>query len=848
MAKKKGKSVFFKLSKNAKEAVIRAVLVSGKKHDEVVTPADIFSSILMDRDYLGTRIFISMGIDPVKVLNSIGFKGQKVVTSEGPVDVSTKSTFDELNLSEKSREVISMAYQIANRYDHVYVGTEHLILAILSMDDLAPTEKLKKLGVGFEDYIKALANFANYPLGLLAKPTGKMPGGSKKSLLKEIGKDLVRLARKGKFDPVIGRDEEIDKVVNILSRRKKNNPIVVGEAGVGKTALIEGLAQRIADGLVPNSLADFRIYSVDIPSIMAGSKMRGDVEQKMIQLVREVSKSKKVILFIDEIQNIFASSIPGGSSEISSVLKPALVTQDFRCIGTTTSEDYTRYFEEDSALNRRFQPVRIEEPSIEETISILSQIKPVLERHHNMKISKEALIGAAKLSDRFVSNRYLPDKAIDLLDEATATRRLEVESKYSGVVGVKKDMMIATRKKQMAVRRGEFEIAKEYKDLEEVLKQKVKKMANDQAKAQRKSKYEVDLETVKDIISKWTGIPVSTIDEEESNLLQELDERLSKRVIGQGEAVEAVSYAIKRARAGISDPSRPWASLLFLGPTGVGKTQLARVLTEVLFGTEKRLVQIDMSELMEQHSVSKLIGSPPGYIGYREGGQLTEAVRRHPYSVILFDEIEKAHANVLNILLQILEYGHLTDAKGKKVNFKNTIIIMTSNIGAEEIGKDKILGFVEDKVDAKPKSKTSRETRSKKELESAYQSMKSELESELKDTLRPELLNRLDDVVIFRALTKRDARKIVAILLDELNERLADQNIKVSLDRKAVNYVVKEGFNEEYGARPLRRVLQDEVESALADLILEKQAEVESSEKPFKVKFTADKDKIKIGK
>ncbi|MBD3328903.1 AAA domain-containing protein [Candidatus Dojkabacteria bacterium] len=846
MAKKKESNIFAKLSRNAKESVVRASLLAKEKGKKEVDPNDIFAAILMNREYLATRVFISMEIDPSKVLNSIGIKSSEFIDLASIFDKNISTKLNSLNLSEESRDIVSMAYQIANRYDHVYVGTEHLILAILSRNDLAVSKRLEKLGVEFEEYLKALATYANYPVGLLAKPSGKMPGGTGGSLLREIGKDLVMMARRGKFDPVIGRDEEIDKVVNILSRRKKNNPIVVGEAGVGKTALVEGLAQRIADGLVPNSLADFRIISIDIPSIMAGSKMRGDVEQKMIQLVSEVSKSKNVILFIDEIQNIFVSSIPGGTSEISTVLKPALVTQNFRCIGTTTSEDYTKYFEEDSALNRRFQPVQIEEPSIKETIAILAQIKPVLEKHHNMKISEEALIGAAKLSDRFVSNRFLPDKAIDLLDEATATRRLEVESKYSDVVGVKKDMAIAGQKKKLAVRRGEFEVAKEYKDLEEVLKQKVAKMASDQAKAQKESKYEVDLDTIKSIVAKWTGIPVATIDQEESDLLQELDKSLSEKVIGQDEAVTAVSYAIKRARAGISDPGRPWASLLFLGPTGVGKTQLAKVLTEELFGTEKRLIQIDMSELMEQHSVSKLIGSPPGYIGYREGGQLTEAVSRYPYSVILFDEIEKAHPNVLNILLQILEYGHLTDAKGKRVNFKNTIIIMTSNIGAEEIGKDKILGFIEDKDEAISKVKTSRETRSQKDIENAYESMKSELVSELKDTLRPELLNRLDDIVIFRALTKRDARQIVGLLVDELNERLVEQNVKVSLDRKAVNYVVKEGFNEEYGARPLRRVLQDEVESLLADLILEKKSEIEKKKGLYDVEFTVEDEKLSI--
>ncbi len=767
---------------------------------------ELFLGCLANLDSLGSRLVAQSDYDLTGLLAQL----------PTPPVVSDMSVFkDELPsdpgiYSKEVQLIIQRAYQLANRLSHLYVGTEHIILAILSMEESKVVKILKKVGIDYKSYFDTLMGVANY--SAISKSIGQMGSTeASEAFSTEVGIDLVHLAKLKKLDPVIGRENEIDQLVNIVSRRRKNNAIVVGQAGVGKTALIEGFAQRIADGNVPSSLAQFRIISVDITAIIAGSKMRGDVEEKMAQIIDFVIKNPKTILFIDEMQSVITSSSPVTGSDITAVLKPALLHPDFRCLGTTTSEDWSRYFEEDKALSRRFQPLLIEEPTVQESIEILGSIRPVLEKHHEMKIEEDALRDAVILSDRFVSDRYLPDKAIDLLDEATATSRLEIENKYGEVISLEKKLGDLERRKRRAVLKDDMELASRLKSEEEETRTMIAAVRKKMKSARTSESNSVDSESVQKIVSKWTGIPVGTISQEESNTVLNLSNSLSKKIVGQKDAVNAVANAVKRARANVSSISRPWASLLFLGPTGVGKTELAKEVARELFGDEKRLVQIDMSELMEAHSVSKLIGSPPGYVGYKEGGQLTEAVSRHPHSVVLFDEIEKAHATVLNILLQILEEGHLTDARGKRVNFKNTIIILTSNIGVEEIQSDKILGFADKKRSG---SKTD------KEISDAYENMKTELLGELKEYLRPELFNRLDDVVIFRMLQRSDARKIVRKLIDELNERLLEQAVQVEIDRKGVNYIVKKGFSEEYGARMLRRVLQDEVESLIADWVL----------------------------
>jgi ATP-dependent Clp protease ATP-binding subunit ClpC len=815
-------SVLSRLSKNARIALRNAGIVAEHFDSTEITPKYLLVGILLNRDSLARKTIEEMNIVTDELLNKILDGSNIDITANGG-----KSR--EIVLSKSTQEVLRRAYDWSSKLSHVYVGTEHIVLGILSTDSELK-EKLSKQGLDSKNLRKKLGEFAIYPIGILSKPDIEQRGPQDgESLIENIGIDLVALALEGRLDPVIGREEELDSLIKILSRRNKNNPMIIGEAGVGKTVLVEGLAQRIADGKVPPSLRDMRIVLLDVASIMAGSRMRGDVEEKVMNIVSEVVEDSNTILFIDEIHNILSSGIPGSSSDIASILKPALLKDDFRCIGATTTEEYSMYIEEDNALARRFQPITLEEESVEDTLKILENIKVILEAHHNINISKEAIEAATKLSDRYVSNRYLPDKAIDLLDEACATKRIEIEGSFQELTDLINRLRTVQSAKTKEITKGNMEKAEKLNQEEKELEEKIEKLEEECEKSKRKMDNSVSVDDVRRVVSQWTGIPLNTLGSKEKNALLKLDNELKKVVVGQEEAVEAVSNAIKRARTGISDENRPWASFLFLGPTGVGKSELAKALTQELFGNEDRLIQIDMSELMEGHSVSKLIGSPPGYVGYREGGRLTEEVRRNPHSVILFDEIEKAHADVLNLLLQILEDGHLTDGKGRTVNFKNTIIVLTSNIGAEEISKDKILGFVGGK-----------KKKSDENIDDAYESMKESLLSELKDTLRPELINRLDDIVIFRALNRKDARKIVKLLVQELNERLKNQGIKVKLGRKLVTHVVNEGFSEEYGARPLRRVIQDSIENTLAEYLLANEVEDEKDIKEIKLNLEDD--------
>ncbi len=794
------KDIFKRISKNARISLRTSSLISEHLKSEFVQPEHLLVGILLNENALATKIVASMGLEIKEIVG-------KVLDNIG-VDITADiNTRRDLKFSPSSKEVLRRAYDWSLRLSHVYVGTEHLMLSILESKDLY-IKDIVNMGLTQRRFHKYLFEHATYPLGVLAKPEMSNSVPSQGKILDVIGRDLVETAKTGKLDPLVGREEELGDIIKILSRRKKNNPIVVGDAGVGKTVLIEGLAQKIADDRVPPSLRDMRIVSLDVASIMAGSRMRGDVEEKVLEIVNEVIESNNTILFIDEIHNILTSGVPGGSSEIAAILKPALLKEGFRCIGATTTDEYSAYFENDNALARRFQPIFLKEPTLEESIQILRNLRPIFEAHHNININDEAIKLAVTLSDRYISDRYLPDKAIDLLDEASATKRLSVESGYESISSLTSKLRSIQNAKKEFILQGRMQRAEKYQKSEDALSKKINKLEKLQEKSKKERDSEVNVEDIRRVVSNWTGIPLNTLGSKEKTALLRLDSRINRLVIGQKEAVNSVVSAIKRARIGISDVSRPWASFLFLGPTGVGKTQLAKVLASELFGNEDRLVQIDMSEMMEMHSVSKLIGSPPGYVGFQEGGWLTEKVRRNPHCVILFDEIEKAHPDVLNILLQILEYGHLTDGRGRRVNFKNTIVILTSNIGAEEISKDKVLGFSSSKDAGKSKS------------EQAYSTMKTELMSELRRTLRPELLNRLDDIVIFRALNSRDAKKIVELLVVELNERLKTQDKTIILSKALLSYIVKEGFSEEYGARPLRRVLQDLVESTVANYIL----------------------------
>lgn len=794
--------ILSRLSKNARLSIRNASVIAEHLKSRFVEPEHLIVGIFLNENALATRAILAMGFNTKEILKQVlGVTSLDIIS-----DVNLPR---EIRFSKNSQTILRKAFDWSQRYSHVYVGTEHLMLAILESSDIF-IKDLEKYGLDIKRFQKQIGEYATYPLGVLAKPEVSGMNARQGNLLEVIGKDLVMLAKEGKLDPLVGREAELNNMVKILSRRKKNNPVIVGDAGVGKTVLVEGLAQKIADGKVPPSLRDMRIVSLDVASIMAGSKMRGDVEEKVLEIVSEVVESTNTILFIDEIHTILTSGLPGGNSEIASILKPALLRDDFRCIGATTTDEYSSYFETDNALARRFQPIFLKEPTLDQTVQILKNLRPILEAHHSIKISDEAILLSVTLSDRYISDRFLPDKAIDLLDEASATKRLSIEGEYEELSALVSKLRSIQNAKEEYIIKGKMELAASLKQEEISLKRKISTLESKREEKKKRKSSVVNSDDVRRVVSEWTGIPLNTLGVKEKSALLKLDEKLNSFVIGQKEAVHGVVDAIKRARTGISDVDRPWASFLFLGPTGVGKTELAKVLARELFGKEDKLIQIDMSELMEMHSVSKLIGSPPGYVGYQEGGWLTERVRRNPHSVILFDEIEKAHPDVLNILLQILEYGHLTDGRGRRVNFKNTIVILTSNIGAEEIGKDRVLGF----------SKGANTKKSSRSSEQAYSAMKSELLKELRKTLRPELLNRLDDIVIFRALNTRDVRKIVDILLAELNERLSEHNIKVSLTKNLLKYVVKEGFSEEYGARPLRRVLQETVESQVAEYIL----------------------------
>ena len=823
---KKESDILSRLSKNAKVSLRNASVVAEHLKAKQISSEHLFIGIILNEESLACKVIEEMGINRNELLKkSFGGKLIEITTSTGKKR--------EFVISTEVKHIIRKAYDYSRKMSHVYVGSEHIMMAILeSKDDYI--KSLESLGLTHRSFRKTFQNFAIYPLGILARPSVGGLEMERDSVVEMLGVNLVELAREGRLDPVIGREEELKNLINILSRRKKNNPIIIGEAGVGKTVLVEGLAQKIADGLVPPSLRDFNIISLDISSIMAGSKMRGDVEEKVMSIVEEVVSSNDKILFIDEIHNIIGSNYQGGSSDIASILKPALLQGGFRCIGATTTEDFSAYFETDNALARRFQPIFLEETTVQDTVEILRNIKPLLERHHNVKIGEEAIKLSAILSDRYVNNRYLPDKAIDLLDEASAAKRLEIEEEFSDVSKLDDAVKEIEKKKEREILNGNMSKAELLEMEKEKLIQKIKRMERKWSKKRVSKVNEIGAEDIRVVISKWTGIPVNTLGAKEISSLVKLESQLGSKVVGQEEACKIVSSAIKRARTGISDTDRPWASFLFLGPTGVGKTELAKVLAEELFGNQDRLIQIDMSEMMEMHSVSKLIGSPPGYIGFQQGGWLTEKVRTNPHSVILFDEVEKAHQDVLNILLQILEYGHLTDGRGRRINFKNTVIILTSNIGAEEIKKNKVLGFVGKDTE-----------KSDEEIDKAYTSMKTQLLLELKNTLRPELLNRIDDIVIFRSLTRKDARKIVKLLVKELNGRLSQEGVSVVLDNKAIAGVVKEGFSEEYGARPIKRVLQDTVENAIANYLLEK-GRIGNELKNMEIKIGMKDNKISV--
>ena len=715
------------------------------------------------------------------------------------------------DFTPRTKRVLRAAVIISSKTGYTYVGTEHLLLAILSESDSYAVAFLEELGVSVERLAQAVSKgmqggaddgFGGFENE--SAPNGSQKGGS---ALDKFGRDLTQAAKNGEIDPVIGREKEIQRVIQILSRRTKNNPVLIGEPGVGKTAVAEGLALEIAKGNVPEILKDKRVVSLDLTGMVAGAKYRGDFEERIKAAIDEVKKSKNTILFIDELHTIVGAGAAEGSADAANILKPSLARGDFQVIGATTLNEYRKYIEKDAALERRFQPVKVGEPTPEQAVQILKGLRDSYEAHHKVKITDEAINAAVTLSSRYIADRYLPDKAIDLIDEGASKVRLASLTSPDNVKELEDEIADYEKEKASAINEQDFERAARLRDEQKELQTKLDDAKKKWQEQQKGNSGEVTAEDIAKIVSEWTGIPVVQLTKEESERLLNMENVLHERVIGQSEAVTAIAKAIRRGRVGLKDPKRPVGSFIFLGPTGVGKTELCKALAEAMFGDENAMLRLDMSEYMEKHTVSKLIGSPPGYVGFEEGGQLTEKVRRKPYSVVLFDEIEKAHPDVFNMLLQILEDGRLTNSQGRTVDFKNTIIIMTSNVGARLITeKQSSLGFNSENENAE---------------ESEKKDIKELVTGELRKVFRPEFLNRVDDIIVFNKLNKDEIKQIAVKMLKTLENRLDKMNIKISFTDNAISEIADKGFDENYGARPLRRAIQNEIEDPLSEQMLE---------------------------
>ena len=712
--------------------------------------------------------------------------------------------------SPRTEKVLESAVAEAQNSGCEKAGTEHLLLAMLRETDCVGTRLLYTMGVNIQKLYAAVLGAMGYDNESIqeefqAAKAMQNPGGSPTPALDQYSRDLTQMAAEGKLDPVVGREKEISRLIQILSRRTKNNPCLVGEPGVGKTAIAEGLAQRILAGSVPETIKDKRLVVLDLSGMVAGSKYRGEFEERIRKVVDEVRENQGILLFIDELHTIIGAGGAEGALDASNILKPSLSRGELQIIGATTLEEYRKYIEKDAALERRFQPVTVEEPSEEEAYEILKGLRPYYERHHKVEISDEALEAAVKMSVRYINDRFLPDKAIDLIDEAASKVQLSGYQASSEIEDLSREIQEILQEKERAIKTGYLSLAKECQEKQKEAEARLEQLQVKEEKKNQRKSGKVDEKAVASIVSDWTKIPVQRLTEGETRRLAQLEKELHKRVIGQEEAVHAVSQAVKRGRVGLKDPNRPIGSFLFLGPTGVGKTELSKALAQAVFGSEQAMIRVDMSEYMEKHSVSKLIGSPPGYVGYDEGGQLSEKARRNPYSVILFDEIEKAHPDVFNILLQVLDDGHITDAHGRKVDFKQTIIIMTSNAGAQAIVEPKQLGFISQKDEKKD-----------------YEKMKSGVMEEVRRLFKPEFLNRIDEIMVFHTLNKEEIRKIVLLLLKSLEKRCEEQmDIHLNVTNSAVDYIAEAGFDAKYGARPLRRAIQSKIEDRLANELLE---------------------------
>ena len=787
-------SKFEKFSERARKVLTLAQEEAQRFNHNYIGTEHILLGLVREGEGVAARVLGNLGVELSKVRAAVEFiigRGERPGSGE-------------IGLTPRAKRVIELALDEARRLNHSYIGTEHLLLGLLREGEGVAAGVLESLGVNLE---RVRAEVNRTLSQSAAQGAQGARSATRTTTLDQLGIDLTAASRAGKLDPIIGRHREIERVIQILSRRTKNNPVLIGEAGVGKTAIVEGLAHRIVAGEVPETLQGKRIVTLDVGSLVAGTKYRGEFEERLKKVIEEIKGAGNCILFIDEMHTIVGAGAAEGAVDAASILKPSLARGELRCIGATTLDEYRKYVERDAALERRFQPVLVEEPTVEGTLDILRGIKSRYEEHHRLLISDEALIAAATLAARYIPDRFLPDKAIDIVDESSSRVRIKRGAIPITIKEVKRALESVRQDKETAIAAQQYEYAAELRDRELQLLEKTQRMQQDWQAEQSQEKPVVTEEDISEVISMWTGIPVVRIAKDESTRLLQMEEVLHRRIIGQDEAIVIVAKAVRRARAGLKDPRRPIGSFIFLGPTGVGKTELVRALAEFMFGSEDALIRLDMSEFMERHTVARLVGAPPGYVGYDEGGQLTETVRRKSYCAILFDEIEKAHPDVFNILLQIFDDGHLTDAKGRRVDFRNSIVVMTSNIGAELIRKESTLGFVSHSDEGKVQ-------------QLAYERMKDKLLGELKKTFRPEFLNRIDGVVVFHSLSKEHICQIVDLMLGKVAQQLQEKGVKLQVTDAAKDLLGEKGYDQTFGARPLRRVIQNLVEDQLSEMLL----------------------------
>ena len=791
-------SRFEKFSEKARRVLSNAQLEAQRLNQDYIGTEHILLGIIIETTSTANQILsnIGIGLDNLKTDIEMSLK-----PSKSEIDYSN------IGLTATSKKVIELAVDEARSLSSKFIGTEHLLVGILRDTETFTYELLFNSGVSIESVRSEIAKYTNE--SKTRKSTRKDARKETRTpTLDQLGVDLTDLAKQSKLDPTIGRENEISRVIQILSRRTKNNPVLIGEPGVGKTAIVEGLAQRISLGTVPKTLIGKRLVTLEMGSLVAGTKYRGEFEERLKKVIEELKKDPDCILFIDEIHTMVGAGAAEGAVDAANILKPSLARGTLQCIGATTTDDYRKYIERDPALERRFQPVTVNQPTVDETIEILRGLKSKYEEYHNLTISDNSLIYAAQMSDRYISDRFLPDKAIDIVDEASSKVKIANLSVPPDILVMQKDLELVKNDKQSAISVKEYQKAAQIREKETLLEERLEIRNKEWNESILDRNIEVNEEHVSEVISMWTGIPLSRIASEESNKLMKMESFIAERVIGQTEAIETVSKAVRRSRSGIKNPTRPTGTFMFMGPTGVGKTYLVKKLSEFLFGSESAVIRLDMSEYMERHAVARLVGAPPGYIGYDEGGQLTEKVRRKPYSIILLDEIEKAHHEVFNILLQIFDDGHLTDSKGRQVDFRNVLIVMTSNLGSDLIRQDKFIGFSATNDD------------DSEEYQIKYNRMKENVLSEVKKFFRPEFLNRIDSIVVFHSLLKKHMLSILDTMLDEISINLIDKGINLEVNKAAKEWICEKGFDPEFGARPLRRVIQDSLEDKISDYLL----------------------------